>query len=131
MNASLIVENVTIIKSGIMINVGECKNWKENLCRKNYVWNPAMGSCQNGKYVRNIIHDSEIIFGGIIGKKTVPTKSTSTNLYISLASFINFHDPIDSCKYLLLLHKITGKMKTSVVVLHHKKQIKFYIDNII
>lgn len=81
MNASLIVENVTRIKSGIMINVGECKNWKEHMCRKNYIWNPAMGSCQNGKYVRNIIHDSEIIFGEIIGKKTVPTKSTSTNFY--------------------------------------------------
>ena len=37
----------------------ECKNPKEhNSCEKDYIWNPAIRSCKNGKYLGNITHDS-------------------------------------------------------------------------
>ena len=34
--------------------------------QKQYVWNPATRSCENGKYLANIIDDSEITFDKII-----------------------------------------------------------------
>ena len=44
----------------------------------NNIWNPATCSCKNGKYTRNIIHDSVITCDKIIEEtKTIPTKSTS------------------------------------------------------
>ena len=38
----------------------ECK--KRHVCDKNCVWNPATCSCENEKYLANIIDDSVIIF---------------------------------------------------------------------
>ena len=38
-----------------------CENQKEHhVCKKCYIENPAMCSCENGKYVENIIDDSVI-----------------------------------------------------------------------
>ena len=36
----------------------ECK--KHNICKKDYIWNPATCSCENGKYLANIADDSVI-----------------------------------------------------------------------
>ena len=36
----------------------ECK--KHHLCEKDYVWNPATCSCENGEYLVSIIVDSAI-----------------------------------------------------------------------
>ena len=37
----------------------ESKNPKEpNLCKKGYIWNPALCSCENDKYLAGIIGDS-------------------------------------------------------------------------
>ena len=61
----------------------ECKNPKgHRVCKKknndNNIWNPATCSCKNGKYTRNIIHDSVITCDKIVEEtKTIPTKSTS------------------------------------------------------
>ena len=39
----------------------ECKNLKEHhVCKKHYIWNPATYSCENFKYVGNIIDNSVI-----------------------------------------------------------------------
>ena len=44
------------------------------MCQKNYIWNPATCSCENGKY-----DDSVVIWDKIIKEtKTVPTKTAST-----------------------------------------------------
>ena len=41
----------------------ECKN---NIFEKDYVWNPATCSCENGKYLASILDDSVIICDEII-----------------------------------------------------------------
>ena len=63
---------------------GECNNLKEpHVCEKYYIRNPPTCSCQNDKYVGNIIDDSVITCDKIIEttfqqklfqQKTVPTK---------------------------------------------------------
>ena len=64
--------------------------------QKNYIWNPATYSCENGKYVASIIDDSVVICDETIEEtktvwskrksiKPVITKCTSTNFYILLA----------------------------------------------
>ena len=75
-----------------------------------YFWNPATCS-KNGKYPRSI-SDSVVICNEIIEEtkssiprtiatkstsaKAIPTKNTSTNFYILLAFFINYHSIIGS-----------------------------------
>ena len=57
-----------------------CKNPKEhNACKKDYIWNPATCSCENGKYVGSIIVDLLITCDEVIDiAKIVPTKSILT-----------------------------------------------------
>ena len=43
-----------------------CKCKKHHLCEKDYIWNPATGSCENGKYLASIIDDSVITCDEII-----------------------------------------------------------------
>ena len=62
------------IKNGIMINVdGSVKN----ICEKDYIWNPAICSCENGKYLAIIIDDSVITCDEIIDAEE--TKIVTTN----------------------------------------------------
>ena len=42
----------------------ECK--KRHVCEKDYIWNPATYSCQNGKYLGSIMDDSAITCDEII-----------------------------------------------------------------
>ena len=50
----------------------ECK--KHNVHEKDYTWNPAIYSCENGKYSASITDDSVITCDEIIQKtKTIPT----------------------------------------------------------
>ena len=45
----------------------ECKNPKEhNACEKDYIWNPATGSCENVEYLAINIEDSVIMCDEII-----------------------------------------------------------------
>ena len=97
MNVSLIVKNVTGIKSGIMISVSASKNLKEHrVCKKWYFWNPARCSFENGKYAEIIIGDTVGISDEIIDAtkststqtvptQTVPTKCTLINFCILLS----------------------------------------------
>ena len=90
----MIVENLIQIKSGITINAVAClkiqKKKKILVCKKDYVWNPAICSYKSVKYLAGIIDDSVITGDKIIDTtkvvptKTVLTKSTLTNFYILL-----------------------------------------------
>ena len=42
----------------------ECK--KYHVCEKDYVWNPATCSCENGKYLARIIDNSAITYDEVI-----------------------------------------------------------------
>ena len=52
-------KNVTHINDGIMICQYEFK--KHHVWEKDYVWNPAACSCENGKYLESIMDDSSVM----------------------------------------------------------------------
>ena len=63
-----------------------CK--ERHLCEKDYIWNPSICNCENGKYLASIVDDSAITSDEIIEsydeetiiKKTIPiTKTIPTN----------------------------------------------------
>ena len=44
------------------------------MCKNDYIWNPAMHNCKNGKYLASVIDDSVITRDEIIEEtKTIPT----------------------------------------------------------
>ena len=88
------VENAVQIKSGIMVNVSVKIKKNHRVCKKDYIWNPTTCSSKNGKYLANIIDDSEITCHEIIEEtKTIPKNfnekkakksKNCKNFYISL-----------------------------------------------
>ena len=52
----------------------ECK--KHNICEKDYLWNPAIYSCKNGKYLTSIMDDSVIT-----GDKIIDTEERYSNKF--------------------------------------------------
>ena len=60
-------------------NDAKCQyEWKKrHVCEKNYIWNPATGSCENGKYLASIIDDSAIMCDEII---KVDTEAKSNDI---------------------------------------------------
>ena len=69
-------ENVIQINGEIMIDVHMSVK-KANYVKKNFFWNPATCSCENGKYLPSTIDDSAITCDEIIGSydkeaKTIP-----------------------------------------------------------
>ena len=70
------VENVTWIKSGIMVNVNvSVKTWKNIMCVKKFIfWIAALETiCQNGKYLGSVTDNSVITCDEIIEEwKTIP-----------------------------------------------------------
>ena len=84
------VENVILIKGGIMINVAAIAK-KHHICEKDYIWNPATCSCKNGKYLASIIDNSVIMCDEIIdaeGKSyNEETKTFTTNFNEKEATF--------------------------------------------
>ena len=58
-NVTLMKKNVIQINSGIVINIDV--NIKNVMyMKKDYIWNPAICSCENGKYLASIMNDSSI-----------------------------------------------------------------------
>ena len=53
-----------------------CDRKKHHICQKDYIWNPATCSCENGKYLASIIDNSVITCDEIIDAKT---KTVTTN----------------------------------------------------
>ena len=57
------------------------------MCKKSYIWNLGICSCENGRYTENTIDDSVITCAEIIETtksnltKTVPLKRIPTNFY--------------------------------------------------
>ena len=83
---NVILVESTSIPRGVLIgsdqlwNIGKCwcKCKKRNVCEKNYVWNSATCSCENGKYLASVIDGSAITCDEIIEShdeeiKTIPT----------------------------------------------------------
>ena len=99
----------------------ECK--KHHICEKDYVWNPAICNCENGKYLASIKDDSVITCDEVIKSydeeiKTSPTNFDEKNItfktqsfYILLTFYISRYYIIDSCQYILLSNKILNKNK--------------------
>ena len=70
----------------------KCKSnqkWNNNKGWYECIWNPAMCSCKNGKYLSSIIRNSEITFDETIKEiktvltKTVPKKTCSNKKYFN------------------------------------------------
>ena len=67
-----------------------CEYKKHHLFEKEYVWNPATGNCENGKYLASIMDDSGIICDEVIDvddeTNFIEKKATckTQNLYILL-----------------------------------------------
>ena len=60
----------------------ECKSLKKYVCKKDYTWNSAPCSCENGKYLESFFNNSVIMSDKLIDaaaascdytRKTVPT----------------------------------------------------------
>ena len=50
------------------------------MCKKDYIWNPATCSCENGQYLARIIDDSVITCDEIIEEtRAVPADFNETN----------------------------------------------------
>ena len=55
-------------------NKWQCECKKRHICEKHYIWNPDTCSCENGKYLANIMDDSATTCDEIIEEtKTFPT----------------------------------------------------------
>ena len=102
-NANLIVQNVTQIKFGIMINLCGSVKIKKSIVypKKDHIWNPTTYSRKNGKYLTSIIDDSVITYDEIINRakaaktKTVLKKYFNKFLYFTCL-FIDYDCIIDS-----------------------------------
>ena len=74
-----------------------CERKKRHVCEKDYIWNPAMWNCKNGKYLENIIDDSAITcanFTDSYEKKDSCNEETETipiNGYKSICEMQNFY----------------------------------------
>ena len=51
-----------------------CEYEKINVWEKDYIWNPATGTCENGKYLPNFMDDSVITCDEIIESYDEETK---------------------------------------------------------
>ena len=71
--------------------------------QKTYIWNPAIFSCENVKYVGSIIYDlvikddenieeTKTVSTKSTSTKAIPAKSYSTNFYILLAVLFNYYN---------------------------------------
>ena len=66
-------KNVILINGGIMIIVIlSIKN--VIVCAKDYIWNPSKCSCENGKYLVNVMDNSTIMFDEVIDSYDKETK---------------------------------------------------------
>ena len=89
LNVNLIVQLVTEIKDGIMINV---KSKKYLTCRKDYSWNPSTYNYENSRYIKSAV-DNSVAYDKVISvMNRVSTDVTSTVL-------INFDNKDKKVRY--------------------------------
>ena len=60
-------------------NKRQCEPKKHHICEKDYVWNSATRSCENGKYLASIMDDSLITCDEVIESYDDERKTISTN----------------------------------------------------
>ena len=97
------------------------------MCEKKIIlWNPAAGSCNNGKYLASIIDDSATASDEIIETtktnptKTVLTKSSSTNFYVLLAFLLIINALLIPMYCYLIKHKAKQKDLLSYYITNDK-----------
>ena len=103
-------ESINKIKSGIKINVGaSVKTQKTLSLQRDFIWNPATSSCENGKFLANVIGYSVITCDEIIeGTKSIPIMKKKDDLqkkkflYFTCFFLLINNNIIDSWCYLLL-----------------------------
>ena len=61
-----------------MMRVFKKKKKRRNICEKDYICNPATCSCENGRYLANIMDDSLVRCDEII-EADEETKTVQTN----------------------------------------------------
>ena len=69
-----------------------CEFKKYHICGKDYVWNPAICNCENGKYLASIMDDSVIKCDEVIEPndeeiKTIPTNFNEKNITCKTQNF--------------------------------------------
>ena len=81
-----------------------CECNKRHPCEKDYICNPALCSCENGKYLASILYKLAITFDEIIEEtKIIPTNFNEKNITCQMQNFyftclfIHYHCIIDSC----------------------------------
>ena len=60
-------------------NKCRCGCKKRHVCEKNYIWNPATSSCENGKYLGRITNDSAVMCDEVIESYDEETTTVFTN----------------------------------------------------
>ena len=123
-NANLMVKNVTQIKSTTTKNVDVSAKIRENIYVKKIFLESYYMTCKNGKYLGSISGNSVITCDEIIEvTKTVSTKTatTKTNKFLYFNHlFYDYNITLETCKYLLLLHKTLIKIRTFITITQHK-----------
>ena len=51
----------------------------KNVCKKDYIWNPATCNCENGKYLASTIDDSVIVCVEVIDVDVEAKSNNETN----------------------------------------------------
>ena len=84
-NINLMVENVIQIKWNNDKCWCKCKNPKKHhIWKKDYIWNPAICSCESHKYLASVIDDSKIKFEEIIDPEARPYNEETKTILTSL-----------------------------------------------
>ena len=81
-------------KSGIQIKSGTTTNvyvGAKNICEKDYIWNPAACSCNNGKYFASILDDSVITCNEIIDAEAKLYDKDTKCIIITVAASIYWY----------------------------------------
>ena len=103
---------------------------KKHIYKKDYIWNPAICSCKNGKYLASTSDDSVIMCDEIVGTtksiltktvptKTVPAKSYSKSFYLLLAFLLVTIALLLVVSIVLLLDKTSNKKKKKHLLPYH------------
>ena len=94
-------ENVIQINGVTMINV-DVSTKNVMYVNKNYVWNPATCSCENGKYIGSIMDDSAIICDKAIDEdadaEAKSNDEAESNNEVKSIDQINFNEKKTTCK---------------------------------
>ena len=98
---------------------------EHNVCRKDYIWNPATCSCENAKYSGSIIDGLVIACGHkILQKKIVPRNNTSTNLYLLFAFLLITIALLKTVSIHLIKHR-SKKTLPYVAIYNKSKEILY------